>query len=84
MARSGSTPWLILAAVLCTLFAIFMESAFLAPTTDALMGTEVWATEYNQYSAEGKRMVGQFVAHLLTAIAFGIWVGVIIDARRAA
>lgn len=83
MAR-GSLPWLLLAAVLCTLFAIFMEAAFLHPTASALMGTEVWQTNHNQYSYAGKRMVGQLVAHLLTVIALGIWVGVLIDARRAA
>lgn len=83
MARSGSLPWLLLAAVLATLFAVFLESAFLHPTADAFMGTDVWQTNYNQYSYDGKRMVGQFVAHILTVIAVGIWVGVLIDARRS-
>lgn len=80
----GSLPWLLLAAILCTLFAIFMEAAFLHPTTDALMGTEVWQTNHQQYAYEGKRMVGQFVAHILTVISLGIWTGVIIESRRVA
>jgi hypothetical protein len=83
MAR-GSLPWLILAAVLSTLFAILLESAFLAPTVDALTGTDVWATEYNQHTYEGKRMVGELAAHALTVISLGIWTGVLIDARRSA
>ena len=84
MAQSGSLPWLILAAVLCTLFAIFLESAFIAPTAEALMGTEVWQTNHNTYAYEGKQMVGDFVGHLVTVFAIGIWIGVLIDARRAA
>lgn len=83
MARTGSLPWLLLAAIVCTLFALYLESVFVVPTTDALMGTEVWQTNHNQYTSEGKRMVGQFVAHLFTLFAIGIWVGVLIDARRA-
>ena len=83
MAR-GSLPWLILAAVLCTLLAIFVESAFIHPTTSALMGTETWQTNHNQYAYEGKQMVASFVRNLLAIFAIGIWTGVLIDARRAA
>jgi putative copper export protein len=83
MARSGSLPWLVLAAVICTLLAIFLESAFLHPVTSALMGTEVWQTSHNSYAYAGKQMVADFVGNLLTVIALGIWIGVLIDARRA-
>jgi len=81
MAR-GSLPWLLLAAILCTLFAIYIESAFIHPTTSALMGTEVWQTNHNQYSYEGKQMVAAFVRSVLAVLVIGIWVGVLIDARR--
>lgn len=80
----GSLPWLVLAAVICTLFAIFLESAFLHPTASALMGTETWTTNHNTYSYAGKQMVGDFVKNLLSIIAIGIWFGVLISARRAA
>lgn len=83
MARTGSVPWLLLAAILCTLFALYLESVFVVPTTDALMGTDVWQTTHNEYTADGKRMVGQLVAHLFSVFALGIWIGVLIDARRA-
>lgn len=83
MPQSGSLPWLLLAAVICTLFAIFLESAFIAPTTGALMGTDVWQTNHNTYAYEGKQMVGDFVSHLVTIFVLGIWVGVLIDARRS-
>ncbi|MFW5919667.1 MAG: hypothetical protein ACOCSF_05660 [Halanaeroarchaeum sp.] len=78
----GSLPWLFLAAVLCTLFAIFIESAFIHPTTSAMMGTDVWQANHNQYSYAGKQMVATFVRNLLTIFTLGIWVGVLIDARR--
>jgi hypothetical protein len=83
MARRGSLPWLLLAAIICTLFAVFLESAFIHPTTDALMGTETWQTNHNEYSWAGKRMIGQFAAHVLTVIALGIWINVLIEARRS-
>lgn len=80
---SGSLPWLILTAVICTAFAIFLESAFLAPTAEALMGTEVWKTNHNTYAWEGKQRVADFVTNLVMVFAIGIWFGVLIDARRS-
>jgi len=82
MARSGSLPWLLLAAVLCTLFAIFLEGAFLSPVADALLETEAWQTSHNTYAADGKAMLEGFVDNLLIVITIGIWVGVVIGARR--
>jgi len=83
MARSGSLPWLILAAVLCTLFALFIEGGFIAPTTEALFATDVWQTNHNSYAYEGKQMVADFVRSLVIIFTLGIWFGVLIDARRS-
>lgn len=83
MARSGSLPWLLLAAVICTALAIFLEGAFFAPIAEELMGTEVWQTNHNTYAWEGKQRVGALAGHLLTVFAMGIWIGVLIDARRS-
>jgi|GEM_PF-3307481 len=83
MAR-GSLPWLILAAVICTLFAIWLESAFFHPTVGALTGTTVWQTNYTAETYRGKQMIGALAAHTLSFISVGIWIGVLIDARRAA
>jgi len=83
MAR-GSLPWLILAAVLCTLFALGVDGVLIKPPTSALMGTDVWQTNHSQYSYAGKQMVGKFVKNISFIFVTGIWVGVLIAARRVA
>lgn len=84
MAERGSLPWLILAAVICTAFAIYLESALFAPVVDNLMATQTWQTNYSKHTYSSKRMVGNLAGHLLTILSLGIWVGVLIDARRQA
>lgn len=82
MAR-GSLPWLILAAVLSTMFAFFLESALWAPLLHEILGTSAWQNSTNTYAADGKMMIADFAKNLLTVITLGIWIGVIIDARRS-
>jgi len=79
----GSLPWLFLAAILSTLFAVYLESALLHPFIDAILSTSAWQTSTNQYAAAGKRMIADFARSLLIVIVLGIWTGVLIDARRA-
>lgn len=81
MAQSGSLPWIILVAVICTGLAILLESAFVAPTSEALMGTDLWTTNEQTYAYEGRQMIGDFVTYLLAVIVMGIWFGVLIEAR---
>lgn len=83
MAR-GSLPWLILAAVLATLFAIWFEASFIAPFADGIMGSSLWSKQHTSQTAEGKRMVGDAVRNGLVVVILGIWVGLMIDARRRA
>lgn len=84
MGRSGSLPYVILAAVICTLFAIYLDSAFMSPTTEAYFATSVWQTNHQSFAYQGKQMVAGLARDVLIVITFAIWVGVLIEARRAA
>lgn len=84
MARRGSLPWLFLAAVLSTLFAVWIELAFIHPLGEAWMGTTTWQTNELAYAYDGRQMIADFVNNLLTIWVIGIWLGVLIDARRSA
>jgi len=82
MARRGSLPWLIIAAVLSIILGIFLVSALLTPYTDALMALPQWRNSTLDHANAGQRMVGDFVNHFLLVLFFGIAVGFLIDARR--
>jgi len=83
MARSGSLPWLLLAAVLTTVFGIYLEITVVKPLTDGLVATDVWAQSSTEYTARGKSMVYDWISHLVLIMAAGIWFGVFVDARRS-
>lgn len=82
MARQGSLPWLLIAAVLSTLFAIWIEASFIHPFAEAWMGTTTWQTNNLEYAYRGRQMLADFVRSLLIIFVLGIWFGVLIDARR--
>jgi hypothetical protein len=83
MPRRGSLPWLLLAAVLSTLFAIWIEASFIHPVEQAITGTTLWQTNQLDYAYQGRVMVANFVRFLLVVWVLGIWAGVLIDARRS-
>jgi len=83
MARRGSLPWLILAAVLAIATAVFLVSALFNPFAEAFMGLDSWQNTGLSYTNEGQRMVGDFATFLLPTFVFAIAVGFLIEARRA-
>lgn len=83
MPRSGSLPWLFIAAVLSTLFAVYVEASFIHPWVSAMTGTSLWQTNQLSYAYEGRRMIADFARSLLIIFVLGIWFGVLIDARKA-
>ena len=83
MARSGSLPWLLLAAVISTLFAIYLETTMVQPFVDGIVSTQSWQSNPNQHIADGKGMTLVWVRHLTLIFVVTIWIGVLIDARRS-
>lgn len=79
----GSLPWLLLAAILATLFFVYLEGALVSPFFDAILSSSTWQSDSLSYAASGKRMVADFVRNILMVIVVGIWVGVLISARGA-
>jgi len=75
-------PWLLLAAMLSILLAVYLESALISPFTEELYAVDGWRGSSLSYANEGMRMVEQFTSVLLLAMIFAIAFGVVIDARR--
>lgn len=84
MGRSGSLPYVILAAVICILFAIYIDSALFSPTAEAYFATDVWQTNHQGFAYQGKQMVAGLARDILIVIVFAISMGIIIEARRTA
>ena len=82
MVRRGSMPWLLLAALLSILLAVWLQSAIISPFTSELFALEGWRGSSLSYANSGMRMVEQFVSTLLLAMVLAIAFGVVIDARR--
>ena len=82
MAKSGSVPWLVLAAIVCIGIAVFLVSALFMPFANEIMGLPGWRGSDLGYANDGMRMIGDFVTYLLAIIVFGIGFGFMLDARR--
>ena len=82
MVRRGSMPWLLLAALLAILLAVYLESALISPFTEELYALSGWRGSGLGYANEGMRMIEQFTSVLLLGMILAIAFGVVIDARR--
>jgi len=83
MAR-GSLPWLLLAGVILTGFAVYIEATLVNPFATAWMGTSAWQNPTNSYAAQGMGMIGSYVRNILVIFILGIWIGIFLLARRVA
>jgi len=80
----GSLPWLLLAGVILTGFAVYLEATMLHPFSSAVMATDAWQNTSNPHAASGKGMIGAFVRNVLAILILGVWIGIFLLARRAA